>query len=94
MTVPLEVNFWNMPQEPGLEAAAKDEVRSLELDNHLTSCRVSVRRSKDRSSRLSYNIRVAVLSGAKLLSAESDSSHESPGSALHRAFAQIHSRLH
>jgi hypothetical protein len=82
-----------MPQEPSLEAAAEDEVRSLELDNPLTSCRVSVSRSKHGSHPPSYNIRIAVLSGAKLLSAEYECSHDPPGMALHRAFAQIHSHL-
>ena len=69
MTVPVEVNFWNMPREPSLEAAARDELRSLEPDGSITSCRVSVRRSRPNSTEPSYYVQIIVLAGPKMLRA-------------------------
>jgi hypothetical protein len=73
MTLPLEVNFWNMPPEPSLEAAARDELCSLKPDEPLTSCRVSVRRSKAGSTEPRYDVQVVVLAGPKMLRAGCDS---------------------
>ena len=100
MTLPLEVNFWNMPREPGLEAAAEDEVRSLEPGGPLTSCRVSVMRS-ERSQHPHYDVQIVVLAGSRVLCAGCDPTwsrlfrHEpdTAAAALHRAFVKIHAQL-
>jgi len=73
MTLPLEVNFWNMSPEPSLEAAARDELCSLEPDEALTSCRVSVKRSRAGYTEARYHIQVVVLAGPKMLRAGCDS---------------------
>jgi hypothetical protein len=110
MTLPLEVNFWNMPPEPSLEAAAEEEVRCLEPEQPLTSCRVSVRRSQVDSSHAAYDVKIVVLAGPTMFCAGYDSPwyrlmrqavapwsrravDNTAGTALHRAFAQIHAQL-
>ncbi len=87
MTLPLEVNFCNMPREPTLEAAAQEEVRSLESNHCLVSCRVSVTRSKAK-----YDIRIVALTGPSMFCAHCDTPLAAT-TALHRAFAQIRSKL-
>lgn len=99
MTLPLEVDFCNMPCEPGLEAAAQDELRGLEPAKHLTSCRVRITRLRAESTYPRYDVRIVVLSGAHMASADCGSSWsrylsgDGPETALHRAFAKIHAQL-
>ena len=73
VTLPLEVNFCNMRPDPRLMEAAQIEVDTLERDNLITSCRVSIV-APETGSRLSAdNIRIVVLAGPRMLCAEGDS---------------------
>jgi len=73
MTLPLEINFWNMPPEPCIEAAAQNELLSLEPGNSITSCRVKVTRSETGLHHSSYAVQIVVLAGPKMLRFEGDS---------------------
>ncbi|MGP0072041.1 MAG: hypothetical protein ACLPWF_08915 [Bryobacteraceae bacterium] len=59
MTVPLEVDFWNMPPDVTIDAAAQNEARSLETDSPITSCRVTVTPWEN-----SYAVQIVVLAGS------------------------------
>lgn len=99
MTVPLEVDFWNMPPDAAIQAAAQNEAHSLETDSPITSCRVRVTPN-------SYAVQIVVLAGSTMLRFEGDSGWSrmlphpratwsnkgdpDAGAILHRAFAEIH----
>jgi hypothetical protein len=68
MTLPLQVDFWNMPPDPDIEVAAQNEANSLECENPITSCRVTVTRGDG-----CYAVQIVVLAGSKMLRFERDS---------------------
>lgn len=68
MTVPLEVDFWNMPPDAMIEAAAQIEAHSLGGDNCITSCRVRVSPCEN-----SYAVQIVILAGPTMLRFEGDS---------------------
>jgi hypothetical protein len=107
MTVPLEVNFYNMLPDPELVEAAQTEVNSLERDNPITSCRVTVGPPDTASKHSPYDVRIVVLAGSKMVRVECDSrwsrsawhpwsekaEPDASQGALHRAFAKIRFQL-
>jgi hypothetical protein len=107
MTVPLEVNFYNMRPDPELVEAAQTEVDSLERDNPITSCRVTVTAPLTASRHSTYDVRIVVLAGSSMFRVEHDSlwprsvlhpwpekaAPDASQGALHRAFAKIRFQL-